>query len=96
MSINEKRTKNGLKRFIKRFPQYKSVDNIDDADVAMIYSVVNTEKFIVLEINSFAKEELENYPEEFFKVFYLKHKNPRNKKQIIGNDICRKYYKAER
>ena len=96
MSINEKRTKNGLKRFLKRFPQYKSVDNIDDADVAMIYLVVNTEKFIVLEINSSAKEKLKNITEESLRIFYLKHKNPRNKKQIIGNDINRKYYKAER
>ena len=50
MSINEKRTKNGLKRFLKRFPQYKSVDSIDDADIVVVFSLFDTEKFIVLEV----------------------------------------------
>ena len=96
MSINEKRAKNGLKRFLKRFPQYKSVDSIDDADIAVVFSLFDTEKFIVFEVETSNKERFGDYPEELFKVFFLKHKNPRNKKQIIGNDINRKYYKAER
>ena len=93
MSANERRVKNGLKRFIKRFPQYKSVDNIDDADIAVVFSLLDTENFVVLEVETTTKERLGNYPEELFKVFFLKHKNPRNKKQIISNDILRKYYK---
>ena len=96
MPVDEKRVKNELKKFIQRFPQYKSVDNIDDADIAVVFSLFDTEKFIVLEVETSNKERFGDYPEELFKVFFLKHKNPRNKKQIIGNDINRKYYKVER
>ena len=96
MTTNERRVKNGLKKFLKRFPQYKSVGNIDDADIAVVFSLFDTEKFIVLEVETSNKERFGDYPEELFKVFFLKHKNPRNKKQIIVNDINRKYYKAER
>ena len=96
MTTNERSVKNGSKKFIKRFPQYKSVDSIDDADIVVVFSLFDTEKFIVLEVETSNKERFGDYPEELFKVFFLKHKNPRNKKQIIGNDINRKYYKAER
>ena len=96
MSIEEKRTKNGLKRFIKRFPQYKSVNDIDDADIAMIFTIENTEKFVILEITSSNKEDLKNVTEENIKIFYLKHKNPRNKKQLIINDIDRNHFKLQK
>ena len=96
MPVDEKRVKNELKKFIQRFPQYKSVDNIDDADIAVVFSLFDREKFLVLEVEPTNKERFGNYPEELFKVCFLKHKNPRNKKQIIYNDICRKYYKNYR
>ena len=96
MPVDEKRVKNELKKFIKRFPQYESVGSIDDADIAVVFSLFDRERFLVLEVEPTTKERLGNYPEELFKVCFLKHKNPRNKKQIIDNDICRKYYKAYR
>ena len=96
MPVDEKRVKNELKKFIKRFPQYESVGSIDDADIAVVFSLFDRERFLVLEVEPKNKEKFGNYPEELFKVCFLKHKNPRNKKQIIDNDICRKYYKAYR
>ena len=96
MSNEEKRTKNSLKRFIRRFPQYKSVNDIDDADIAMIFTIENTEKFMVLEITSSNKEDLKNVADEKLKIFFLKHKNPRNKKQLIVNDIDRNHFKIQR
>ena len=96
MPVDEKRVKNGLKKFLKRFPQYKFTDSIEDADIAVVFSLFDREKFLVLEVEPKNKERFGNYPEELFKVCFLKHKNPRNKKQIIGNDINRKYYKVER
>ena len=37
MSLNERKTKNGIKRILKKFPQYKRIDEIDNADLAVIY-----------------------------------------------------------
>ena len=96
MPVDEKRAKKQIKRFIKRFPQYKSADSIEDADIAVVFSLFDREKFLVLEVEPKNKEKFGNYPEEIFKVCFLKHKNPRDKKQIIDNDICKKYYKASR
>ena len=49
MSINnEKRIKNSIKRILKKFPQYKVVDNIDNADLAVLYDVNDTERFTML------------------------------------------------
>ena len=96
MPVDEKRVKKQIKKFIKRFPQYKPVDSIEDANIAVVFSLFDRERFLVLEIEPKNKEKFGNYPEELFKVCFLKHTNPRNKKQIIDNDICRKYYKASR
>ena len=96
MPVDEKRAKNELKNFLKRFPQYKFADSIEDADIAVVFSLFDRERFLVLEVEPKNKEKFGNYPEEIFKVCFLKHKNPRNKKQIIDSDICRKYYKASR
>ena len=96
MPVDEKRVKKQIKKFIKRFPQYKPVDSIEDANIAVVFSLFDRERFLVLEIEPKNKEKFGNYPEETFKVCFLKHTNPRDKKQIIDGDICRKYYKASR
>ena len=92
MSVSEKRIKNSLKRILKKFPQYKSVDDIDNADLAVIYNVVDTEKFQILAINSHNKEKLRNETREEVKIFYLKHKNQRNRKQLVNNDVDRNHF----
>ena len=92
MSINEKRIKNGLKRFLKKFPQYKRVDNIDDADLAVIYTIDYTDKFHISIIDSSNKEDIRNETNEKIKTFYLKHKNQRNRKQLIINDVDRNHF----
>ena len=92
MSVSEKRIKNSLKRILKKFPQYKSVDVIDNADLAVIYNITDTEKFQILAINSQNKERLKNETREFLKVFYFKHKNQRNRRQLVNNDVDKKHF----
>ena len=96
MSVNERRTKNSIKRILKKFPQYKRIDNIDDADLAIIYHADDTEKFQVLIINSFNRENLRNETSEKIKIFYLKHKNQRNRKQLIINDVDRNHFMLQK
>ena len=88
----KKRTKNGIKRILKKFPQYKRVVDIDDADLAIIYHADDTVKFKILIINSSNKEDLRNETSEKIKIFYLKHKNQRNRKQLIINDVDRNHF----
>ena len=92
MSVNERRTKNSIKRILKKFPQYKRIDNIDDADLAIIYHADDTEKFQVLMIDSFNREDLKNNTNEKIKLFYLKHRNQRNRKQLIINDVDKNHF----
>ena len=92
MSVSEKRTKNGIKRIFKKFPQYKRVVDIDDADLAIIYHADDTEKFKILIINSSNREDLRNETNEKIIIFYLKHKNQRNRKQLIINDVDRNHF----
>ena len=96
MSVSEKRTKNSMKRILKKFHQYKRVLDIDDADLAIIYHADDTEKFQVLIINSYNREDLRNETSEKIKIFYLKHKNQRNKKQLIINDVDRNHFLLQR
>ena len=92
MSLNERKTKNGIKRILKRFPQYKRVDNIDDADLAVIYYNDDINKFQVLILNPINKEKLKNNDNEEKTLFYLRHKNDRNRRQIIINDVDKKHF----
>ena len=96
MSAEEKITKNSIKRFLKKFPQYKRIDNIDDADLAIIHHVDDIERFQVSIINSSNRENLRNETSEKLKIFYLKHKNQRNKKQLIINDVGKNHFLIEK
>ena len=92
MSLNERKTKNGIKRILKRFPQYKRVDDIDDADLAVIYYDDDINRFQVLILNPINKEQLKNNDNEKTTLFYLRHRNDRNRKQIIVNDVDKKHF----
>ena len=92
MSLNERKIKNGIKRILKRFPQYKRVDDIDDADLVVIYRDDDINRFHVVILNSINKEELKNNNDEKTTVFYLRHKNDRNRRQIIVNDVNKKHF----
>ena len=96
MSLNERKTKNGIKRILKRFPQYKRVDNIDDADLAVIYNNNIKNEFDVLILCPLNKKHLKNNNDEQLTVYYLKHKNDRNKKQLIINDIGKKHFRFQK
>ena len=92
MSLNKRRTKNGIKRILKRFPQYKRVDDIDDADLAVIYHDDDINRFQVLILNLINKEQLKNNDNEKTTLFYLRHRNDRNRRQIIINDVDKKHF----
>ena len=95
MSLNERKIKNGIKRILKRFPQYKRVDDIDDADLVVIYRDDDINRFHVVILNSINKEELKNNNDEKTTVFYLKHKNDRNRRQNIINDVDKKHFMVQ-
>ena len=92
MSLNERKTKNGIKRILKKFPQYKRVYNIDNADLAVIYDVDDINRFSILILNSFNKEEIKNNTNEKLTFFYLRHRNDRNRRQIVFNDVDKKHF----
>ena len=92
MSLNERKTKNGIKRILKKFPQYKRIDEIDDADLAIIYDADDINRFNVLMLNPANKEQLKNNDNEKITLFYLKHRNDRNRRQIILNDVDKKHF----
>ena len=96
MSLNERKIKNGIKRILKRFPQYKRVDDIDDADLVVIYHNDNINIFQVLILNLINKEQLKNNDDEKITLFYLKNKNDRNRRQIIINDVNKKHFMAQK
>ena len=92
MSLSERKEKNGIKRVLKRFPQYKLVKDIDNADLALIFCCNDLNKFNVININPSFKEYLKNNNDEKITVFYLKHKNDRNRRQIIHNDVAKNHF----
>ena len=83
MSIEERKLKNAFKKVLKRFPQYKCVGNIDNADIAIFSDDTVADRFYIVLIGPDNKEILRTKP----KIFYLKHKNPRNRRQLVGNDV---------
>ena len=93
MSVYERRLKNGIKKILKKFPQYERVENIDDADIAIIFTA-DTDHFYVITIGVDNKERLKKLVN--LKVFYLKHTNPRNRRQLIANDISRRHFMINR
>ena len=97
MSLSERKEKNGIKRVLKRFPQYKLVKDIDNADLALIFCCNNDfNKFHVVNINPSVKEYLKNNNDEKTTVFYLKHKNDRNRRQIIHNDVAKNHFMLQK
>ena len=93
MSLSERKTKNGIKRVLKRFYQYKLVKDIDNADLALVFCYDDLNKFHVVNIiNPSAKEHLKNNNDEKTTVFYLKHKNDRNRRQTVHNDVCKNHF----
>ena len=92
MSLIERKEKNGIKRVLKRFYQYKLVKDIDNADLALVFCYYNLNKFHAVNIiNPSAKEHFKNNNDEKTTVFYLKHKNDRNRRQIVHNDVCKNH-----
>ena len=96
MSLSERKEKNSIKRVLKRFPQYKLVKDIDNADLALTFCYDDLNKFDVVIINPSVKEHLKNINDEKTTVFYLKHKNDRNRRQIIDNDVGKNHFMLQK
>ena len=90
--MDERIRKNSIKRILKNFPQYKLIDNIDNADLVVIYDVDDMEKFKVLILNPLNKNEIKNNNNEKLTFFYLRHKNERNRRRIVINDVDKKHF----
>ena len=96
MSLSERKTKNGIKRFLKKFHQYKRIDNIDDADLAVIYDADDINKFQVLILNPDEREKIKNDNNEKLTLVYLRHKNDRNRRQVIINDVDKNHFMLQK
>ena len=92
MSLNERIKKNSIKRILKKFPQYKCVDNIYEADLAAEYNVDNINRFQIILLNPCDREKIKNNTNEKLSFIYLRHKNNRNRRQIIINDIDKNHF----
>ena len=90
--MEEKRIKNSIKRIKKKFPQYKFVDNMDDGDIVVTYFINDTDKFGVSILNSSIKDQIINETDENIIHYYLRHKNQRNKKQLIIGDVEKNHF----
>ena len=90
--MEERIRKNSIKRILKNFPQYKLVYNIDNADLAVIYNTDEMEKFNILILNPDNRNEIKNNSNEKLTFFFLRHKNERDRRQIIINNVGKKHF----
>ena len=90
--MDERIRKNSIKRILKNFPQYKLVDNIDNADLAVIYDTDNMEKFSILILTPNNRNEIKTNNNEKLTFFFLRHKNERNRRQIVINNVDKKHF----
>ena len=95
MSFSERRIKNSIKRIVKRFPQYKIVNNINDADIAVLFSIDDTVKCEMILLDSDNRKTIVNAPFEELRVYYLKHKNPRDRRQLTNLDIVKQHFSVQ-
>ena len=73
--MDERIRKNSIKRILKNFPQYKLVDNIDNADLAIMYDFDEKEKFKILVLNPDNRNQIKSNDNEKLTFFFLRHKN---------------------
>ena len=90
--MEERIRKNSIKRILKNFPQYKLVYNIDNADLAVIYNTDEMEKFNILILNPDNRNEIKNNSNEKLTFSFLRHKNERDRRQIIINNVGKKHF----
>ena len=90
--MEERMRRNSIKRILKNFPQYKLVDNIDNADLSVIYNSDEKEKFKVLVLDSDNRNQIKNNGNEKLTFFFLRHKNERDRRQIVINNVGKKHF----
>ena len=90
--MDERIRKNSIKRILKNFPQYKLVDNIDNADLAVIYSTDIIEKFNTLVLTPENRNQIKNNNNEKLTFFFLRHKDERNRRRIVINNVDKKQF----
>ena len=90
--MDERIRKNSIKRILKNFPQYKLVDNIDNADLAVIYNTDKKEKFNILILNPDNRNQIKTNSNEKLTFFFLRHKNERDRRQIVINNVGKKHF----
>ena len=90
--MEERMKRNSIKRILKNFPQYKLVDNIDNADLSIIYNFDEKEKFKVLVLDPDNRNQIKNNGNEKLTFFFLRHKNERDRRQIVINNVGKKHF----
>ena len=90
--MDERIRKNSIKRILKNFPQYKLVDNIDNADLAVIYNTDEKEKFNILILNPDNRNQIKTNSNEKLTFFFPRHKNERDRRQIVINNVGKKHF----
>ena len=90
--MDERIRKNSIKRILKNFPRYKLVNNIDNADLAVIYNTDEKEKFNILILNPDNRNQIKTNSNEKITFFFLRHKNERNRRRIVINNVYKKHF----
>ena len=75
----KERAKNIKKRFLKKHPKFKEVDNKKDADAVLIIDGDNPNNHDI-RLNGFSDEYIEGLKNAGFGVYYLQNKNPHDRK----------------
>ena len=83
------KTKNIKKRFLKKHPKFKEVDTRKDADAALIIDS-NDPNNHDIRLNGFSDEYIEGLRNAGFEVYYLKNKNPHDRKHSTIGFINRR------
>ena len=90
--MDERMRRNSIKRILKSFPQYKLVDNIDNADITIVYNADVAGKFNVLILDQDSRNVIKNINDEKIIFFFLRHRNERNRRNIVINNVDKKYF----
>ena len=90
--MEERMRRNSIKRILKNFPQYKLVDNIDNADLGIMYDFDEKEKFKILVLNPDNRNQIKNNGNEKLTFFFLRHRNERDRRQIVINNVGKKHF----
>ena len=82
----ERKIKNGLKRVLKSFKQYKLVDTVDEGLLLLLFDKKTAHEFSVILLDDELKKIVKNNLDPNLVVYFLRPKNKHNSRlQVISN-----------